>query len=57
MKDEQTKEQTKNSSVRLPMSLYNQLSEEADRQDRTIHSLMIHALREYMRGRAADANN
>lgn len=54
MKSEQSKEQTKNSSIRVPISLYNQLVAEADRQDRTVHSLMIHALREYMRGRAAD---
>ena len=54
MKSEQTKEQTKNSSVRVPISLYNQLVAEADKQDRTVHSLMIHALREYMRGRATE---
>lgn len=49
-------EQTKNSSIRVPMDLYNQLAQEADKQDRTVHSLMIHALREYMRGRVADAD-
>ncbi len=40
-------------SVRIPADLYSQLANEAKHQDRTMHSLMIHALREYMRGRAA----
>lgn len=57
MNAEPMREPTKNSSVRVPISLYNQLVTEAKRQDRTVHSLMIHAFREYVRNAAPAADN
>lgn len=55
METKQVKEATKSSSIRVPVGLYDWLEQEARRQDRTTHSLMVHALREYMRGRCEPA--
>ncbi len=37
--------QTVNTSIRLPARLHERLRREAERQDRTVHNLMLHYLR------------
>jgi predicted DNA-binding protein len=37
--------QTVNTSIRLPARLHERLRREAERQDRTVHNLMLHYIR------------
>jgi len=37
--------ETVNTSIRLPARLHERLRQEAERQDRTVHNLMLHYIR------------